>query len=132
MAQGLLESIGDWLPITGWINVPEGTEESLAGIQIHPARPAGVNEPTEQGAEGTREIMKLVRNAGERDLCIALISGGGSALLPAPKEGITLQDKLEVTQFLSGAGADITELNTVRKHLSLVKGGGLLRACRAG
>jgi glycerate-2-kinase len=52
--------------------------------------------------------------------------------LPAPVDGITLADKLEVTRFLSAAGADITELNTVRKHLSSVKGGGLLHACRAG
>jgi len=91
-----------------------------------------VNEPTVEGVAGTHEILKLVSAAGQRDLCIALISGGGSALLPAPVDGITLADKLEVTRFLSAAGADITELNTVRKHLSSMKGGGLLRACRAG
>lgn len=132
MAEGLLQSLQGWLPITGWVNVPEGTEKTLPGIQIHAARPAGVNEPTEQGVAGTREIIKLVRSAGPRDLCIALISGGGSALLPAPKPGITLEDKIEATRFLSAAGADITELNTVRKQLSEVKGGGLLRACLKG
>jgi len=132
MAEGLLEAIGGWLPMTGWVNVPEGTEKTLSDIRIHPARPAGMNEPTEQGVAGAREIITLVRNAGPRDLCIALISGGGSALLPAPKPGITLEDKIEVTRYLSAAGADITELNTVRKQLSEVKGGGLLRACREG
>lgn len=132
MAKGLVESIGDWLPVTGWINVPEGTESPVGDLQIHPARPAGVNEPTEAGVAGTREILNLVSTATERELCIALISGGGSALLPAPIDGISLADKLAVTRFLSGAGADITELNTVRKHLSSVKGGGLLRACCAG
>jgi glycerate 2-kinase len=131
MAKGLLESLGDWLPAVGWINVPEGTESAVGDLQIHPARPAGVNEPTEAGVAGTREIMNLVSTANQRDLCIALISGGGSALMPAPIEGITLADKLEVTRFLSSSGADITELNRVRKHLSSVKGGGLLRACRA-
>jgi hydroxypyruvate reductase len=61
-----------------------------------------------------------------------LISGGGSALLTAPVEGITLDDKIAVTQLLSAAGANIEELNTVRKQLSRVKGGRLARACSAG
>jgi glycerate-2-kinase len=91
-----------------------------------------VNEPTAEGIAGTEQMMRCVSQAGQRDLCIALISGGGSALMPLPIAGITLADKLAVTRFLSGAGADIRELNTVRKHLSQVKGGGLLRACRAG
>jgi glycerate-2-kinase len=132
MTEGLLQAIGSWLPISGWVNVPEGTEASLPGVHIHAARPAGRNEPTEQGEAGAKQMLEMVKSATPRDLCIALISGGGSALLPAPKKGITLQDKLEVTRLLSGAGADITELNTVRKHLSDIKGGGLLRACRAG
>ena len=132
MAEGLMKSIGGWLPVVGWINVPEGTQRNIQGICTHAARPAGVNEPTQEGVEGTLKIVDLIATAGPRDLCIALISGGGSALLPAPANGITLEDKLEVTRFLSGAGADITELNTVRKHLSKVKGGGLLRACKAG
>ena len=132
MASGLLDSIGSWIPITGWINVPEGTESSLPHIHVHPARPAGANEPTQAGVEGTKRMMRLVADTGPRDLCLVLISGGGSALMPAPIDGVTLEDKLKVTRFLSGAGADITELNTVRKHLSQVKGGGLLRACGAG
>ncbi len=111
---------------------PQAAWQELGDVHVHAARPAGVNEPTAEGVAGTREILKLVSDAGERDLCIALISGGGSALMPAPVDGITLEDKQNVTRFLSGAGADITELNTVRKHLSVVKGGGLLRACRAG
>ncbi len=132
MTQGLVDALEGCLPTTGWINVPQGTQVPIESITVHPARPAGVNEPTEEGVKGTRAILKLVENATEEDLCIALISGGGSALLPAPIDGITLADKLAVTRFLSGAGANIAELNTVRKHLSLVKGGGLLRACRAG
>ncbi len=132
MAIGLLDRIDGWLPVSGWINVPAGTELALNGIHVHPARPAGLNEPRPAGVVGTEQILKLVQNANARDLCIAMISGGGSALLPAPIDGITLEDKLRVTRFLSGAGADIVELNTVRKQLSRVKGGGLLRACRAG
>ena len=132
MAAGLIDVIGDRIDIDGWINVPEGTEQAIPGIHVHPARPAGVNEPTQAGIEGTRRIMELVSSANERDLCIALISGGGSALLPMPQDGITLEDKLAVIRFLSAGGADITELNTVRKHISKVKGGGLLQACQAG
>ncbi len=132
MASGLIDQIGDWLPVSGWINVPAGTVHPLPGIHLHPARPSGVNEPTEAGVVGAEQILNLVHDAGPRDLCIALISGGGSALLPAPVAGVTLEEKRQVTRFLSDAGADIIELNTVRKHLSRIKGGGLLRACRAG
>ena len=68
----------------------------------------------------------------DSDLCLVLISGGGSALLPAPVPEITLEDKQAVTRFLMHAGATIHELNAVRKRLSRIKGGGLARASRAG
>jgi glycerate-2-kinase len=99
---------------------------------LHSARPAGVNEPTSDGVRGAQEILQLVGQLGPRDVCIALISGGGSALLPAPIDGVSLADKQHVTRFLSAAGANIAELNTVRKQLSRIKGGGLATACRAG
>ena len=89
--------------VSGWVNVPEGCERTLRRIHLHPARPAGVNEPTEAGVEGTRKILELVGELGPEDLCLCLISGGGSALTPAPAEGITLEDKLAVTRHLSGA-----------------------------
>ncbi len=118
------------------LNGPSGRdrriEEDWRASSLHTARPAGVNEPTPEGAAGADEILRIVSSLGPDDLCIALISGGGSALLPAPIEKISLADKLAVTRFLSAAGADITELNTVRKQLSRIKGGGLARACRAG
>ncbi|QDV65814.1 glycerate kinase type-2 family protein [Crateriforma conspicua] len=132
MATGLLDAVQDVVPVSGWINVPDGTQSDLPGITVHVGRPAGVNEPTEDAVIGANRILEIVAQAGPRDLCIALISGGGSALLPAPSAGITLDDKVAVTRWLSGAGADIKELNTVRKHLSRIKGGGLLSACRAG
>src|SRR5262245_34580904 len=118
--------------LTGCVNVPEDCVRPLKRIRLHAARPAGVNEPTEDGVAGANEILRIVSSLGPDDLCIALISGGGSALLPAPIEGITLADKVAVTRFLSAAGASIVELNTVRKQLSRIKGGGLARACRAG
>ncbi len=136
MAAGLLEALGESVVakkhVTGWLNVPADCLRSLPTITLHPARPAGSNEPTAAGVAGAEEILRLVQSLAPEDVCLCLISGGASALLPAPAEGITLADKLAVTRHLSAAGANIVELNTVRKHLSRIKGGGLARACRAG
>lgn len=117
--------------VVGWVNVPEDCVRPLRKIHLHAARPAGMNEPTDAGVEGTQRILELVGGMHADDLCIVLLSGGGSALLPAPVPGVTLADKQAVTRFLSQAGANITELNIVRKHLSRIKGGGLARAMPA-
>ncbi len=118
--------------VGGWVNVPADCLAPTAAIHLHAARPAGVNQPTAAGVNGTRRIIELVTSLGPSDLCLVLISGGGSALLPAPREGLTLQNKVAMTQLLSAAGATIVELNAVRRELSLVKGGGLARSCKAG
>ena len=118
--------------LVGWVNVPADCVRPLRRIHLHAARPAGVNEPTPEGVAGALEILRLVASLGPDDLCLCLISGGGSALMPAPVEGITLADKLAVTRHLSDNGANIEELNTVRKQLSRIKGGRLARACRGG
>ncbi|QDT34468.1 glycerate kinase type-2 family protein [Thalassoglobus polymorphus] len=118
--------------LSGWVNVPEDCVRELEAIHLHGARPAGVNEPTTAGVAGTQEILQGVASLNPEDLCVVLISGGGSALLPAPMQGISLEDKQRVTRLLMRSGATIDELNTVRRALSDVKGGGLLRACRAG
>jgi glycerate 2-kinase len=136
MADGFEQALGPDLlkqkQVTGWLNVPADCVRTLRTIHLHPARPAGKNEPTPEGVRGSEEILRLVGSLEADDLCVCLISGGGSALLPAPAEGVSLADKLAITRHLSGAGANIAELNTVRKQLSRIKGGGLLRACRAG
>jgi glycerate 2-kinase len=136
MAAALEEILGPTLAeekqLSGWLNVPADCVQKLSRIHLHAARRAGVNEPTAEGIAGTEEILRIARELGSDDLCIALISGGGSALMPSPIDGISLADKLAVTRFLSAAGADITELNTVRKQLSRIKGGGLARECNAG
>ena len=133
MAAGLEAALaGTGLPLTGWVNVPADCVRESDRIRLHAARPAGVNEPRPEGVAGTRRILDLVRSLGPRDLCVVLLSGGGSALLVAPADGVTLADKGAVTRLLASRGAAIDELNTVRKHLSAVKGGGLARACTAG
>jgi glycerate 2-kinase len=118
--------------LVGWVNVPADCVRPLQRIHLHSARPAGVNEPTADGVYGSERILSLVDSLTAADLCVVLISGGGSALLPAPAEGLSLDDKRAVTRFLMGSGATIQELNTVRKRLSRIKGGGLLRAARSG
>jgi len=118
--------------VTGWINVPADCVRPLKKIVLHPARPAGLNEPTEEGVAGALRILELVGGMTSRDLCLVLLSGGGSALLPAPKAGVSLSDKQSVTRLLMSRGATITELNTVRKQLSRIKGSGLARMSSAG
>ncbi len=136
MAAGLERALGSEVmqqkQLSGWINVPADCAGPLDKIKLHAARPAGLNEPTQEGVEGTEQILRMVRELTPKDLCLCLLSGGGSALLPAPVDGITLADKQQITKHLSGAGANIQQLNTVRKQLSKVKGGGLMRACNAG
>jgi hydroxypyruvate reductase/glycerate 2-kinase len=133
MTAGLEVGLADRLDrVTGIVNVPAEAVQTLRSIRLHAARPAGSNEPTAAGVEGTRQIMELVSSAGPDDVVVCLISGGGSALLPAPTDDITLDDKQAVTRLLHACGATIGEMNTVRKHLSRFKGGGLAAACRAG
>jgi hydroxypyruvate reductase len=136
MAAGLEEALGPQVlaakHVSGWINVPADCVRRLSHIHLHAARPAGVNEPTEEGVLGAEKILELVRSLGANDLCLCLISGGGSALLPSPVEGVSLAEKQALTRLLSAGGANIQELNTVRKQISRIKGGGLARACGSG
>ena len=84
--------------------------------------------PTARNVEAARVALETARAAGENELVICLVSGGGSAIFSLPAEGISLEDKRETVRLLLLAGAPISELNTVRKHISALKGGQLLRA----
>jgi len=118
--------------VEGLVNVPGGSVRPLRAIRLHAARPAGSNEPTAEGVAGTERIRNLVSAAGPQDVVFCLLSGGGSALLPAPVDGVSLEDKQQVTRLLHACGATINEMNAVRKHLSAVKGGRLAERCNAG
>jgi glycerate 2-kinase len=110
---------------SGLIVVKDGHMEPLSIIkQVESSHPV----PGEAGVAATTRILEMARAADEKTLFICLISGGASALLVAPVAGVTLQDKQEATRLLLNAGASIAELNTVRKHLSSVKGGSLAQA----
>ena len=88
---------------------------------------AGHPIPDQKGLDGAQKMIQLLKDSGPRDLVIFLLSGGGSALLPMPADGILLEEKQEVTQLLLDCGADIKEINTIRKHISQIKGGRLAR-----
>jgi hydroxypyruvate reductase/glycerate 2-kinase len=131
MALGLESDLARYLDkIIGLVNVPEGVTEKPEKIRLRSARPAGSNFPTQAGVDGADEMLRLLRDAHPDDVAICLISGGGSALLPAPVEGVTLEEKQIVTKLLHSCGATINELNCVRKHLSRIKGGRLAEAFR--
>lgn len=88
---------------------------------------AGHPVPDENGEKAGLAVIELLRSIKENDVVLALISGGGSALLPTPVAGISLDDKAEVSRILLSAGFDITEMNMVRQQLSVLKGGGMAR-----
>jgi hydroxypyruvate reductase len=111
LADALVVDVSDRIPLAR-------TRRLLAG---HPV-------PDEAGRRAAGEVEALARSLGPDDLLLLLVSGGASALLPAPAEGLTLDDKARTTAVLLRSGASITELNAVRKHLSRLKGGGLARA----
>lgn len=124
MARAVEALLGDRID-AGLICVKYGYTDRLDRVTtIEAAHPV----PDSSGVEGARKIVELLNGAGEGDLVISLISGGGSALLPLPPDPISLEDKRETTALLLKCGASIHEINTVRKHLSLVKGGNMAKA----
>jgi glycerate 2-kinase len=108
----------------GLINVKDGHLAKLRRIELNEC---GHPLPDERGVAGAQRIAQLAGEAGKDDVVICLISGGGSALLPLPSEGITLEEKQSVTRLLLACAANIHEINAVRKHLSRIKGGQLAR-----
>ncbi len=127
MARALCEILGDRFT-AGWVNVRHG---GLLDAPLPPALTlceAGHPIPDEAGRHGALQILDLLRGLSERDLVFCLISGGGSALMPAPAPGLTLADLQALTDVLLRCGATINEINAVRKHCSQIKGGLLARA----
>ena len=92
---------------------------------------AGHPLPTPGSVAAARRALDVARAAGHDDLLVVLISGGASAMMALPSEGVTLEDKQQTVRSLLMRGADIHQLNTVRKHLSAIKGGQLAAASRA-
>jgi hydroxypyruvate reductase len=109
----------------GFVVVKDGCAVPVPKVEV---TEAGHPVPDARGLAASARLLELARGAGEDDLVLFLVSGGGSALTPAPASPITLAEKQEVTRLLLASGATIGELNAVRKHLSRFKGGQLARA----
>ena len=124
MAAVAEEVVGDRIA-DGFVVVKDGHGARVRRVEISEA---GHPVPDERGLAASARLLELARSAREDDLVLFLVSGGGSALTPAPAPPITLGEKREVTRLLLASGATIGELNAVRKHLSLFKGGQLARA----
>ncbi len=122
LAAAVEDVLGDW--ITAGIVVTDDTTETTTIEQIQGRHPV----PDETGEHGAQRILETVADAGEDTLVLVLVTGGGSALLPAPAGEVSLTALQAVTDLLLRSGASIEEINAVRKHLSALKGGQLARA----
>ncbi|MGD8565505.1 MAG: glycerate kinase [Candidatus Bathyarchaeota archaeon] len=123
MTEALEEILVDRIT-DGTVNVPYSCSEKTRFVKL---QKAGHPIPDQEGFEGVSRMLKIAEDAKEDDLIICLISGGGSSLMPHPREDIALDDKRKITDSLLKCGATITEINTVRKHLSDFKGGWLAK-----
>jgi len=124
MARSVAEVLGDRLD-EGHVVVPHGVAAAVPGVTFHEA---GHPIPDAAGVDGGRAVLECIAGSDERTLVVCLISGGGSALLVCPAEGIELEDLSATSRALMACGATIVEINSLRKHLSEVKGGQLARA----
>lgn len=140
MARGVLDALhqwdlGDTVNVDGWVNVPDDCVDGVCdagGIRTFGGRPAGENLPTDAAARGTREIMRMVGEAGPDTLVLVLVSGGGSALLCDPAGGIAMNAYRDLCRDLSAAGWDIQAINSVRAAIDNAKAGGILRSRGGG
>lgn len=123
MAQAIEECLGNRIT-KGLITTKYGHSLPLKFTEVIEA---GHPLPDAKGLEGAQKMRELLRKSGPKDLILFLVSGGGSALLTLPVDGITLEEKQELTQLLLGCGAEIKEINILRKHLSQIKGGWVAR-----
>lgn len=121
MARAVEETLGERVS-AGLVNVKYGHTDSVSRIRL---REASHPLPDQSGLDGTREIVRLLEGAGEDDLVLCLISGGGSALMMLPEASIDLEDYQALTNALLRSGATINHINTIRKHIERVKGGRL-------
>lgn len=126
MASAACRTLGDQILRGVVITKYAHSEGPLPRLEIIEA---GHPVPDENGVRGAKHALELVRNLTAEDHVLFLVSGGGSALFELPLEGASLDDIADLTRLLLACGADITEINTIRKHLSAVKGGRFAQAC---
>lgn len=146
MAYGFLTQTEGWLDrnqvnLCGQLHIPNlhpvsptddtpilrnfSNQQLIKNLNVLPLRPYGLNQTSQPIVEATQRLLRLVKNLGPGDVVVSLISGGGSALLCHPVEGLTVEDQITVTRTLSESGASIQQLNTLRRCIDQVKCGGL-------
>ena len=123
MARGCERVLGKRIT-AGFLNVKDGHTAKLRRIELNEC---GHPVPDARGVAGAKRIAEIASSAQKGDLVLCLFSGGASALMPLPAEGITLEEKQGTTRLLLACGATIHEINAVRKHISAIKGGQLAR-----
>jgi glycerate 2-kinase len=126
MAHGALDILGERIT-DGIVITKHRAEEGDALPQRIGIFQGGHPVPTQESVSSTLELEKMLANTTAADLVLCLISGGGSALMSLPAEGTNLEEMQQLTRLLLACGADISEINTLRKHLDRIKGGGLAR-----
>jgi glycerate 2-kinase len=119
-----VEELLDGYITAGVVTVPKGTKNKTRWVEL---TEAGHPLPDKKGEEAAHRMLALAEKATSDDLVVCLLSGGGSSLLPFPREGISLEDEQMLTSALLKSGAPIAEINVVRKHLSAFKGGWLAK-----
>ena len=127
MSQGVMEILGDKIS-SGYLIVkylPE--EQGITSSSIVRVVEGSHPQPDNKSIESTKQLIRIASQADQDDLVIFLLSGGASALMTSPRKGIELPDLQELTRMMLSCGAEIQEINIVRKHLDDVKGGGLAR-----
>lgn len=126
MARAVNDNLGEFIT-DGIIITKYGHAKGVEYLDKIKVFEAGHPIPDEKGINATKQIIELLKKTDESTLVLCLISGGGSALFVSPLEPITLLEKQKTTKILLEAGADINEVNTIRKHISSVKGGRLAK-----
>jgi glycerate 2-kinase len=130
MAEEVEKLLGRWIT-RGLVIIPDYLRPRPQGRRIR-YHPATHPIPTREGMKGVLSMLDLVEDVSRDDMVIVLLSGGASALMPLPAQGMSLKDEAQVTALLLKSGANIQEMNTVRKHLSQVKGGRLAERLSPG
>lgn len=121
MARAVEESLGDWLTDgVAIVKIREPTDNALRRTRLYVG---GHPLPNQSGLEASREILELIGTSNQDDLFVCVMSGGSSALMSYPREGISLKDEMDATDVLLKSGASIQEINAIRRHISRMNGG---------
>lgn len=125
----MMDALADRIPLSGGLAVTKFASRDASGL--YPIIEGGHPIPDARSLRAGEQVLEFVSSLDQDDTLVCLISGGGSALMTAPYEGISLEDLQSLTSLLLSCGARIDEINTIRRRLDRVKGGGLVRATKA-